>query len=216
MPILYKNTDGVIIPEASCIHLQEYYKCVVEADKIVKIETYLDQTLYGYTYHNWASQSHQELLKQYYPTESTDLEFCIIDHLAYTNGFRLESLFTYNNSQGQLLGKTISLFDPTNELVGHTSNVLESGTWNLVYHRKYYFDRSINPQSDLCSFSYEPETGKLVGFSISDPQNFGDSCYSNSPEALQDLLDRTGMPENLLPYYLTGKIQPDFEVSSER
>lgn len=209
MQIQYKNEKGETINAEQTGSLNEFYKCFSADGQLIKMEIYLDGQLYGYTYYNPENLPHPVLLAQYYPKDRSDLEFCIIDAIHYQNGWQLETLHSYDDAQGKLLGKTFSVFDSDNELIGHEVQLLEQGTWQQVYHRKYYYDRAINPQSELCSFSYAAETGELVGFSISDPRNFGDSFYSNSEAAIQDLIERTGISKELLMYYLVGKVIPD-------
>ena len=213
MEIKYKNKDRVLILQQQAVEEAEYYKCFYNNDILIKEVLYLNGVLYGIHYHNRTNEKHQEILTLHYTHD--DLEFCIIDHVFYNNGYRLEQLSSYENEKGDLVGRTNCLFDGDNELVGHEMFLRENTIPEYQSTKKYYYDKGINPVDHLFEAVYHKSNGAFdyITFNQNHTDPFGQDAFalSNASEDIQRLIEITGMPQELIDYYLTANVVPNFK-----
>lgn len=128
------------------------------------------------------------------------------------NQFKLERKFGYD-LDGRLSGIAISFYNQEEELIAHGYKD-QNGDYEFDRTYKYYWDTSINPNRELFECTYD-DNGKLFelywnNFHIDDD---GQESFVllNTSENIQELMNLTGMSQELAKYYMSSEIIPNFK-----
>jgi hypothetical protein len=210
--IKYKNESDNFITFQQTANLEVYVKAIYDNGILTTEEEFVDGEIRTVRVHNINNSSHSSLLSNFYSSGNSDLEFCIIDHISYSNGYRLEKLSSYENASGSLLGKVNRLFDMNNRLVGVEMFLGANNTPEYKSTYKFYYDQSINPERELFSCRYDDGNGAFESFDFNQEHTdrFGHDSFSllNNPADILELKNITGMSQALVDYYLSAAVIP--------
>ena len=211
--IKYKNSQNNFITYQQVLMLDDYEKVYMENDVIIKEETFYKEELMGVSIFN-NTESHQVLINN---NQFSGYKWInIVEITNYTNEYKLYKRYGYNLN-GVLNGINLELEDTNKNIIAFGyKNV--SGNYEYNRTRKYYFDNSINPNGELFECTYK-DNGELWGLYWNNEHinNSGQDSIVlwDTPEDLQQLIDLTGMSQELAEYYMSSEIEPKFETLNQ-
>jgi hypothetical protein len=107
------------------------------------------------------------------------------------------------------------LFDANYDCIAHEwISDLISGTPDYHSTVKYFYDRSISPDYILFKCFYDDEDGKFNSIYYNnyhiDDDGHESMRFSDDPEEIQELRALTGISQQLMDYYLSPRVIPNF------
>lgn len=210
MSIKYKSENGNIITNQQLQNVEAYYKSFEESGVVFKEEFYSRGELMGLIVYNHNFDEHQTIINS---NLSTGYKwFAITEFLDYSSGFKLEKNFFYN-TDGVFEGNNLALFNPQGKLIAHGSKD-ENGNYDYYRTRKFYFDSSINNSDEElfeCTYKDNGELWELY-WNNNHINDLGQDSIVlwDTPEDRQILIDLSGMSNELVDYYMSSEIEPNF------
>lgn len=209
MAISYKNKYGSIITEQQTVNLSTYLKCYSNSNGVIeKEEKYSSGELMGLRFNNYQNENHQVIVSN---NNSNNYKWISILENEIHSGFRLEKGFVYA-PDGSFKRTHLALYDLQEEVIAHGTKD-ENGDYDYDWVRKYYFDRSVNPDKELFECTYD-DNGNLLELYWNnegiDPHGQESFALWNKPNDQQELINLTGMSQQLVDYYMVADIIPDF------
>lgn len=209
MIIKYQNSSESFITEQQAIILGEYNKLYFQSGSLIKEEEFDDNEIYGLIIYNHNNQSHQTLINTNFDKTKYEV-FTIIEEQNFPEGLYLKKLYLFDSNE-ILLGKTHSLYDTNNKLIGY-ERFLDNNTFPDE-RSKQYWDISINPNNIIFECIFDKNTGNIdsLYFNQEHLNNSGQDHFTlDIPNDIQELINITGMSQQLAGYYSTPEIIPNF------
>ena len=211
MSIKYKNFYGQIISEQQIANLDEYYKAYYDNNLLLKEEYYYEGVFVRLHYYNTNSESHQDIINNNL-NPSSDYSLVIIEKEVVATTLQLRKKYLYDSS-GVAVGRTNQLFDPNGDEIGFEF-IDTSGVPDYYRTRKYYWDRSVNPNKELLECRFDETTGGLIEIEVNnehmDYSGQESIVLLNTAADKQTLMDLTGMSQDLADYYMVSAVIPTF------
>lgn len=210
MSIKYKTENGNFLTLQQLQNVDAYYKTFEEFGVITKEEFYSRGQLLGLIIYNSTLQNHQTLIANNLTMGYN--WFAITEYINYASGYKLEKNFFYDKN-GIFEGSNLILFNTENKLVARGSKD-ENGNYDYYRTRKFYFDSSINNSDEElfeCTYKDNGDLWELY-WNNNHINDLGQDSIVlwDTPEDRQILIDLSGMSNELVDYYMSSEIEPNF------
>jgi hypothetical protein len=203
MNIKYKNAKGTFITLEQIQALEEYRKVYFLNKVLVREEVFYQGEVNEEYIHNHNSESHEAIIANH-------PEAVIVDHLGYSNGYRLEKAYGYDSS-GILRNRTHVLYDSNDKVVADEVIFDDEGA-AIHSRRKVYWDLNISPNKEVFIASYRPDVNTIEGlyFNQEHENNTGQDAFTLGLDEIDQVIEITGMSLELAQYYFTPEIIPSW------
>jgi hypothetical protein len=207
MDIKYKNSYGDFIMLNKALQIDEYRKAYYDNNQLLKEELFYQGNIVGLHYINFKNEDHQVIVRN----AIEEYGGVVIIEYQMFGLYKLEKSFSYNKNG--YIGNDLALFGPQGDVIAHGFKD-ENDKYEYDRTRKYYYNRAINPERELFECTYDPNTGALleIYWNNSHVDSDGQESFSllNTPADHLELIDLTGMSIDLVNYYMSSEIVPNF------
>lgn len=211
MKITFKDSSDKLIPEEQISKIDTYFKVYSEDGQVKQKEKFYKGEFKYLMYYKDANETHEQIMSNLFVLGKY---ISIVEKEAVTGGYTLERSLNYDE-KGEPEIRINELFDANYDCIAHEwISDLISGVPDYHHTVKYFFDRSVNPNYLLFECIYDEEDGKFDRIDYNnyhiDYEGHESMCFSNSPKDTQELRALTGISQQLMDYYLSPRVIPNF------
>lgn len=206
MEKVYKDVFENTISEQQALSKGEYSISYIIDGKVKRVELFFNGEIKSMIYYRGINETHQEIL---------DLEILNNHHIAIreieTFGkYKLEKDFIYDDL-AILKANRNYLYDINSLQVGY--EWIENGATVYDKTRKFFYDLDQNPDTYLFECTYN-EDGSVFEIEFNnlhlDPSGHESKIFDHSPEDIAELMSISGISQELMDYYLSSDVTPNF------
>jgi hypothetical protein len=205
MEIIYLDKLRNEITEQQAIGLGNYFKRYIETGGIKKEERFFEGEFYMLFYYKGANESHQDILN----IELDDRNIAIREVEIYGD-YKLEKDFFYDINSVNVGFRNI-LYDLNNLKVGGEETI--NGSVLYEYTTKKYYDLTKDPESPIfkCYYRNDGSLRKIIySYEYYNPDGQDEEVFVNTPSRIARLMSLTGISQELMDYYLSPDVTPNF------
>lgn len=206
--IAYKTSLDKSITEREALALGQYTKLFYDNGLLVREEEYFKSKLSTETIHNNDNEEHQVLLKKY-------PEAMIADHIAYTNGYRLKTIYSYEE-RDKLYFTSNCLYDP-NDIEVAVETIINAENDEIQYRSKEYWDLEKSPKKELFETEYDADNEIVLYLYFNEEHynNSGQDAFALGLDEIEKVIQLAGISAELAIYYFTPDVVPNWEKYSK-
>lgn len=195
------------LTEQEALRLGEYTKLFYENGLIHREEDYYQSKISMETIHNIKSEDHQVLLKKY-------PEAMIADHISYDNGYRLKTIYSYDENY-ELYFTFNCLYD-VNDIEIAAETIVNQENDKIQYRSKEYWDLDKSPKKELFETEYSEayEIVVYLYFNEEHYNNSGQDSFALGLDEIDKVMNITGISRELAVYYFTPDVVPNWKKTS--
>jgi hypothetical protein len=203
MKTIFKNKFGNVVTQQQASLLDKYWKNYEENNVLKKKEFFIDQQLVTTVYYKSPSESVNEILTQF---AGANLQIRTITFIG-TKEYEQNDVY----SAGELIERYNYLYDQNKDVICREEINLVTGLPIYEETKKYYFDRSLDPENELFDCRYN-EDGVLEHieynmYEFQESKWFWEGGVPGESD-IETLRGLTGLTQQEMNYYLSAALLP--------